>query len=139
MSGNGCSCEGSAAPAARPGPASTPCGAGSQVTHIVWETLSLGANLTQVSLPFSARGANALDFMILTISASASIQTAFVAQGSNDGTTWTSIGSAGQSTAVGYVVMGPITGNSFAWIRLVAVEQAGSTSLFTVICRLSCG
>ncbi|KAF0243731.1 MAG: hypothetical protein FD180_3147 [Planctomycetota bacterium] len=139
MSGNGCSCEGSPAPAAAPA-AATPCGSGAQYTHVVWESLALGANLTVVSLPFSARGANALDFIIMTITASGSIQTAFQAQGSNDdGSSWTNIGSAGQSTAVGYAVMGPITGNGFAKVRLVAVEQLGVTTMFTIVCRLFCG
>jgi hypothetical protein len=138
MSGNGCSCEGSPAPAAVAS-AATPCGSGAQFTHVVWETLALDANATQVSRPFSARGGDAFDFIILTIAAAGAIQTAFQAQVSDDGVNFFDLGSAGQSTAVGYVVMGPITGNAAAHIRLVAVEQAGNKTLFTVVSRVWCG
>ena len=138
MSGNDCSCAGPPAPAAASS-AATPCGDGAQVTEVVWETLALAASATQVSHPFSARGANALDIVILTINGAGAIQTLFQTQGSNDGFVWTNLGASGQSTAVGFTVMGPITGNSYARIRVVAVNQVANITMFTVILRLFCG
>ena len=138
MSGNDCACAGSPSPAAASSPA-TPCGSGAQFTELVWETLAIAASATQASRPFSARGANALELVILTIAGAGAIQTTFQAQGSNDGFDWTNLGSAGQSTAVGYAVVSPATGNAFSQIRVVAVNQVANATMFSAFLRLFCG
>ena len=137
MAGNGCPCANK--PEIPSEPAATPCGSRAQHTDVVWETLVLNGNATQVSRAIPTRGANAFALIIMTISGAGAIQTAFQAQATNDGVNFTNIGSPGQATGVGYTTMGPITGNGFTHIRLVAVEQAGNATLFTVVAQFYCG
>ncbi|KAF0243553.1 MAG: hypothetical protein FD180_3278 [Planctomycetota bacterium] len=137
MSGNGCSCEGSPAPAAAPA-AATPCGSGAQYTELVWETLALPASSTVVSPPFPTHGANAFDFVAVTIFG-ASLQTSVQAQVSDDGVNWSNAGSPLQITAVGYSASSAITGNSFAQVRFVGIESGGNPSILSLIARFFCG
>ncbi|MEK7466882.1 MAG: hypothetical protein AAB074_05650 [Planctomycetota bacterium] len=138
MSGNGCSCEGSPAPAAESASAATPCGSGAQFTEPVWDPLALAASGTVVSPPIPTHGANAFDFVAIVIFG-ASLQTAVQAQVSNNGLNWSNAGSALQITAVGYSASAAITGNSFAQVRFVAVESGGNPAIFSLVARFFCG
>jgi len=136
MAGNGCPCANK--PESPSEPAATPCGTRPQRVEVVWDPLVLNGNTTQVSRAIPTRGANAFTLIIMTISSAGAIQTAFQAQVTNDGRNYANIGAAGQSTGVGYTVMGPITGNGSTAIRLVAVEQAGNTTMFTAVADFHC-
>lgn len=138
MSGNGCSCSSTPEAPSSAAPASNPCGSGSQHTVPVWQTLALGPNAVQVSAPFSARGGNALSLIITTIAGSGAIQNIYQVQISDEGTNWSNFGASGQATTVGYTVIGPLTGNSAAMFRVVVAEQAGSTSISTVMANIYC-
>ena len=137
MAGNGCPCANK--PEIPSEPAATPCGSRPQRVEGVWGTLVLNGSTAEVSRAIPTRGANAFDFLILTISGAGAIQTLFQAQLTSDGVNFTNIGSTGQSTGVGYTTMGPITGNGSVAIRLVAVEQAGNATMFTVVVNFYCG
>ncbi len=135
MSGNGCSCAGSTGQLMELDLAAVPGSGGLQSTEVVWETLVLDANATEVSLPIPTGGANAVEIVVITINSSGSIQTVFQAQVGCDGAGWSNFGSAGQCTTIGITTIGPLAGNGSSLFRLVAVEQASSRTLFTIAVR----
>lgn len=135
MNANGCSCTSSQARITDADSLATPLSGVQQSGEVVWEALVLDAFSSAISLPIPTQGASAFEIGILTINASGSIQTAFQAQVSSDGSNWSNLGTPGQSLSAGYISIGPIAGNGFQLLRLTAVEQAGSRSLFTAFVR----
>lgn len=139
MPGCGCSSDPvPVAPASSGGPASSPCGTGAYVTEVIWDPLSLAGSTTVVSPPVPTRGGNAFDFILVAINSASTYQTVVQAQVSSDGKNWTNAGSAAQILAVGYSTSSAITGNSFAWIRFVAVNQVANLTMFSLVTRIYC-
>lgn len=138
MSGNGCSCAGTSAPAREAAASENRCGSGAQHTEVAWDPLAFAASSTEYSRAFATRGANSFDFILLGINSAGTYQIIVQAQVSSDGINWTNAGSAVQLLAAGYTTSGAITGNGFRYARIIAQNQVAYRTIFSAVVRFFC-